>query len=413
MIAMGVNEFDIRSTLNLVYISSTVLLIMLFGSAERVLVSAIKRVIGTVLGAGIGVLLGMGHGAMVKANDPKVVIYTYQILVLIAVVFFIAFLTRLFPAYFDMFLLFGITITVLLFAVDLTISYSRTASVLTAALSATIFTFLFQFTRAEDMIFRDHQEAAALLLDLAEYAVSSEHQEKHEFFKQTHRMRECLASSDISWEAYAIWCKWTCRKPKFNFGSLSEALRPLYYEVFSLYWSHVETPLRPRYAARLYCDSDTDYRRNFKPQIDSILVGIREYKNHIRVILDPQASHYHRRHAVENVLTIIAVRFYLNLERLESSFIENRFACFHNRYQRWNMTEYIETVACVVIELVEYTTKVVSIFITADDADYADLVDRLIILRDRINTVRFEAGEMDVVGIEQQRIGGNGADESV
>jgi hypothetical protein len=241
------------------------------------------------------------------------------------------------------------------------------------------------------MLFRDHREAAILVLELAEYAISSEHQEKHEFFRKTHRMRECLASADTSWEAYCIWRKWTFRKPRYDFGSLSEALRPLYYEVFSLYWSHVETALRPRDPTRLYCDSEQDYRRFFKPQIDVILSGIDEYKEHlVCIVLDPQTSHYDRRHAFEKMLSVGVGRYYRNIRILNKRFVDYRFECFQNRDQRWNMTEYIETVSCVLMELVEYISKIASMFVTVD-SEYADLVDRMLILKSRIG--QFDTSE--------------------
>jgi len=389
IIAATVNEFDIRETLNLVYISSTVLLIMLFGTAERVLVSVMHRVIGTLLGAGVGVLLGYAHGAMVNAGDPRVVIYTYQLLVFICVVFVVAFLTRIFPNYYDLFLLFGITVALLLFTADLTVAYSRTASVLIAAVSSTIFTLLFQYTRAEDMLFRDHREASILLLELTGYAVSSEHQEKREFDHSTHRMRECLSSADKASDAYIIWRRLTFRKPRFDFRSLSDALRPLYYEVFSLYWSHVETALRPRDATRLYCNTESDYRTYFKPYIDSLVMGIHEYKEYITAILELQRSHQERRDAVEKVLTIINEKFHANMAHLNIRFMETRSVCFQNRYQRWNMTEYLVTVTCVLIELIEYTQKIVEFFIV-EDVEYADLLDQLAMMRLHMNELRFE-----------------------
>lgn len=56
LIAVLSNSFDPYGTLNLVWIVTTILLIMTFGSADRILVQAVFRIIGTIVGVGIGAL---------------------------------------------------------------------------------------------------------------------------------------------------------------------------------------------------------------------------------------------------------------------------------------------------------------------------------------------------------------------
>ena len=391
IIAVAINQFDIRTTFNYVYISTTVLLIMLFGSAEKILVLTVHRVVGTLFGVALGVLLAFGHGELVKNGTSHLVLYIYQLVFLVFVIFLIAFLTRIFPRYYDMFLLFAVSVATLIFSADLTVAYSRTFSVLIAAVSAAICTILFQYTRAHHMLFREHREAASNLFDICEYAISSEHREKHEFDKRTHHMRMSLNTADAVWDAYATWYKMTLRTPKYDFASLSEALRPLYYEVFSLYWSHVETNLRPRDATRLYCDTETEYLRLFRPLIQGIVDGVRRYKERVFSVLDPSCDPAKRRESLDVMISIIGGRFYMNLQLMNIRYVENRLVSYSTRIQRWNMTDYMVTVACVIMELIDYTHSVVELFSKVDTvAEYRDQIDRLSVLKSRLNDLRFE-----------------------
>jgi hypothetical protein len=391
IVAVSINQFDVRTTFNYVYISTTVLLIMLFGTAEKILVSTVYRVVGTLFGVGVGILLAFGHGELVKRGANHISLYVYQLVFFIFIVFLVAFLTRLFPHYYDMFLLFAVSVATLIFSADLTVAYSRTLSVLIAAVSAALCTIIFQYTRADHMLFKEHRDAAANLFELCEYAISSEHREKHEFDHRTHQMRMNLNTADMVWDAYETWYRITCRKPKYDFDTLSHALRPLYYEVFSLYWSHVETNLRPRDATRLYCDSDEDYNALFRPLIQGIVDGIRQYRSRVNEVLNPTCTHESRRHHLEFIIGIIGGRFYTNLQLMNIRYLENRLIAYSTRIQRWNMTDYMVTVACVIMELVDYTRSIVELFSKVEPViEYMDQIDRLAVLRNRINELRFE-----------------------
>ena len=400
IIAVAVNEFDVRTTFNYVYISTTVLLIMLFGTAEKILVSTVYRIVGTLVGVSVGVLLAFGHGELVQHNVSHIGLFTFQLVFFIFIVFLVAFVTRVFSRYYDMFLLFAVSVATLIFSPDLTVAYSRTLSVLMAAVSAAFATIIFQYTRADHMLFREHRDAAGNLFELCEYAISSEHREKHEFDHRTHRMRMNLSTADAVWDAYSGWYRLTCRSPKYDFASLSNALRPLYYEVFSLYWSHVETNLRPRDATRLYCDTEADYQRLFRPLIQGIVGGVRQYKQRASAVLDPNCNHDNRREHIEVMIEIIGGRFYMNLELMNIRYVENRLVCYSSRIQRWNMTDYMVTVACVIMELVDYTRSVVELFAKVEPVvEYTDQMDRLAVLKNRINDIRFEAHSIEIASI--------------
>jgi len=391
IIAVSINQFDVRATFNYVYISTTVLLIMLFGTAEKILVSTVYRVIGTLFGVGVGVLLAFGHGELVKRGVNQLSLFIYQVLFFVFVIFLVAFLTRLHPHYYDMFLLFAVSVATLIFSADLTVAYSRTLSVLIAAVSAAICTILFQYTRADHMLFKEHRDAAANLFELCEYAISSEHRDKHEFDHRTHQLRINLNTADLVWDAYESWFKMTCRKPKFDFGSLSHALRPLYYEVFSLYWSHVETNLRPRDASKLYCDTEGDYNHHFRPLVQGIVDGVRQYRLRVDTVLDPSCTHDARRTNLEYIIEIIGGPFYMNLQLMNIRYLANRLTSYSTRTQRWNMTDYMVTVACVIMELVDYTRSIVELFSKVEPImEYMDQIDRLAVLRNRLNELRFE-----------------------
>lgn len=395
LIAILSNSFDRTKTLNLVWVVTTTLLLMTFGSVEKILVQSIFRIVGTVLGIGIGALLAFGHGELVKHGASQVALYSYEISIQVGIVFLVTVLVKLFPRVNDVFVIIGMTIAILLFSPDLAYTKSRTLSVLLAAGSAFACTILFHFTMSEELLFKEHEEAARNLMRLTRLAVSSEHQSKHEFDQSAHQIRASLRSAKTTWIAYLQWRKLTLRPPRYDFGALSDALRPLYYEVFSLYWSHTETNLRPRDAKRLYCDTEVHYRTLFKPLIHRIVKSIVKCSESLEIILHPtRASVLERKDELENLVSVLAIDFLLNLTLINIRYADNRLLCFSTRHQRWNMCDFIITLTCVLMELVEYLRAVVQLFSKEDLFEYGVLTRRIVHLKTRLNQIRFETHSM-------------------
>ena len=400
LIAILSNSFDPNDTLNLVWVVTTIILVMIFGSAERVLVEAMFRILGTFGGVGLGALIAFGHSQMVSSGDSPVALYSYQLSLQVVVVFLVAVCVRLFPRIRDIFIIIALTTAILIFSPDLNFVHSRTLSILLAAASAFIFTLLFQYTLAEEVLFQEHREAAISLFKLSRYAISSEYPAKHEFELLAHTVRESLRSSAVANWAYVQWRKLSCRRVIYDFEALAESLRPLFYEVFSLYWSHVETSLRPRDASRLYCDTEESYHVLFRPLILNIIEGVEKCERSIHVILQhTKTASADRRFEIEDLISVMSTHFYLNLQIMHIRYIDNRLVCFSNRYQRWNMCEYMITLACVLMELVEYIKTITRIFASEEIEGYSDLIERLSVLQDHLNQVRFEADSsiVDVV----------------
>ena len=400
LIGIFSNIFDINGTLNLVWIVTTILLVMTFGSAEKILVQAVFRMVGTVIGVGIGALLAFGHGQMQKNGASAVALYAYQIALQVLIVFVIAAGTKLFPALYDILVIIALTTAILLFSPDLYFTKSRTLSVLLGVGAAFVCTLLFHYTVAEEVLFLEHRSAATNLMLLAEFAVSSEHRAKHEFEQSSQNIRSSLASASAAWTAYAQWRKLTCRKIPYDFEKLSEALRPLHYEVFSLYWSHAATGLRPRDASTLYCDTAADYETLFRPLIRNIIHGIRLFRHCMEIVLQPTSvSVAERRGALVRLIAIVESRFFLNLELFYVRYADNRLVCFSNRQQRWNMCDYMITLACVLMELIEYVKCVTQLFSNEDIDQYRDLLVRLSHLKDRLNELRYEAHSVELADV--------------
>lgn len=385
------NAFDPTNTLNLVWIVTTVLLVMTFGSAEKILVEAIFRILGTVIGVGVGALVAFGHSELVNSGSSTVALYAYQLSLQVAFVFMVAVGVKLFPRFHDVFVIIGLTIAVLLFSPNLVFAKSRTLSVLLATGVAFACTILFHFTMSEELLFLQHEEAATNLMRLTRLAVSSEHKAKHEFDLSAHQIRGSLRSAKDTWSAYVQWRKLTLRSVRYDFGALSESLRPLYYEVFSLYWSHTETNLRPRDAKRLYCDTEADYEILFKPLIRSIVEGVRKCAFSLQIILRPtKVPFMERKEQLEKLVSIMAIDFLLNLTLMNVRYTDNRLLCFSTRNQRWNMCDFMITVSCVLMELVEYFRAVVGLFAHENASEYGRLSQRLVKLKESLNALRFE-----------------------
>jgi hypothetical protein len=391
LIAILSNTFDRTKTLNLVWVVTTVLLIMSFGSAEKILVHAVLRIIGTVVGVGIGALLAFGHGEMVNEGASVTALYSYQIALQIVVVFLTATCVKLFPKLYDVFIVVALTIAILLFSPDLTYTKSRTLSVLLATGAALLCTLVFHYTMAEETLFREHRQAAENLMLLTRLAVSSEYTEKHEFDMSAHHIRASLRSIKTTWLAYVQWHRLTRREVPYDFAALSDSLRPLYYEVFSLYWSHTETNLRPRDARRLYCDTQGDFELLFRPLLRGILGGIATCAASLRSILNPKAvSFLERKEELEKLLSVMAIEFLLNLTLMNVRYTDNRLLCFSTRSQRWNMCEFMMTMSCVLMELVEYFQCIVALFSKEDADEYQRLTLKLTRLKEKLNGLRYE-----------------------
>lgn len=398
LIAVLSNSFDPYGTLNLVWIVTTILLIMTFGSADRILVQAVFRIIGTIVGVGIGALLAFGHGQMVNDGVSSVGLYAYQLSLQVVVILLVAVGVKLFPYLNDVFLIVALTTAILLFSPDLSFAHSRTLSVLLASGAAFLCTFLFHYTLAEELLFQEHRSVAENLLRLTEYAIKTELSAKHEFDLLAHDIRNSLYSMSSAWAAYYQWRKWSFRRVSYNFNQLTDALRPLYYEVFSLYWSSVETALRPRDAALHFCDTEADFEALFRPLIEGIRGGVEKCRKAIPKIIQPTAvAAADRRFEIEDLIGAIAPAFYIDLEILNMRYIDNRLICFSNRYQRWNMCDYLVTLSCVLMELVEYLKVITLVFAKEDLTEYADLVERLTVLKNRINGIRYQTHASDLI----------------
>jgi hypothetical protein len=392
LIAILSNSFDPTDTFNLVWIVTTILLIMIYGSAERIMFEAVFRMVGTIIGVGIGALLAFGEGEMVKNGAQPVAQYSYELSLEVFVVFLVAVTTKLFPMLGDLPFFTGLTVAILIFSPDLRISYQRTLSVLLAVAAAFICTVLFHFTMADELLFHEHRVVASNVLRLTELAISFPADAKREFDSITFTIRKALNSADVAWRAYAKWRQLTLRKPPYDFAFLTEALRPLYYESFSLFWSHTETTLRPSDSRILYCDTEEDYATLFHPLVHNIMQGIRDFRRSLDVVIQPTSvTHDQRANEIHSLVNLIGGTFHLNLELLNARYAENRLACFSSRSQRWCMCDYMLSLACVLMEMVEYLKRVISLFADEDVSRYGEFQTRLTQLKESLNTLKHES----------------------
>ena len=390
LIAILSNSFDPSNTFNLVWILTTVLLVMIVGSAERILVESIFRMIGTLLGVGLGALIAFGHGQMLNHGASSVSLYAYQLSLQVIIIFTVAVLSKAFRVVAEIIYFTGLTATIMVFAPDLAIAYQRILSILLAIGASLLCTVSFHYTMAQELLFKEHKTVAANVLQLTEFAIISELSEKHDFDQSASIIRASLISSSVVWGAYRKWRFLTLRKPIYDFAAVTQALRPLYYEVFSLYWSHIETTLRPGDARILYCDTEGDYEVLFKPLVHSIIEGVREVKACLAEIIEPYGiTNAFRRSVFHRLTNIIVSSFFLNLELLNMRYIDNRLLCYSSRSQRWNMCDYMISLTCVLMELTEYLKQLVLLFAKEDIAHYEDIVIRLSHLKDQLNTLKY------------------------
>lgn len=392
MLAILSNSFDPRDTFNLVWIVTTILLVMVVGSAERILVEAVFRMIGTVLGVGLGALIALGHNRMLKQGASVTALHAYQLGIAVAIVFLVSAFSKLYPSLSSILFFTGLTAAILIFSPDPAITYQRTLSVLLAVGAALTCTILFHYTVADELLFRDHRVVADKVLQLTEFAVSSQLSEKADFDQAAALIRTSLSSASVVWEAYDKWRRLTLRKPAFDFASVTHALRPLYYETFSLFWSHIETSLRPGDARILYCDTEEDYEVLFRPMVHCILQGIHEVRAILVEVLDSSAIAPDRRRAKLRRLTeIIGANFVINLQIMNMRYVDNRLLCYSHRSQRWRMCDYLLSLACVLMELTEYLKCVVMLFEKEDLQHYQDILPRFTLLKDQLNTFKYSS----------------------
>lgn len=392
LIAILSNSFDPSNTFNLVWIVTTVLLIMIYGTAERVLVEAVFRMVGTTVGVGVGALLAFGEGEMEIRGGGGVAQYSYELSLQVVIVFLVAIVSRLFPALGNIPFFAGLTAAILIFSPDLAISYQRTLSVLLAVAVCLLCTIVFHYTMADELLFKEHRIVASHVLKVTEWAISFKFAAKDEFDRSTSLIRTALAEADIVWEAYVQWRRFTLRKPLYDFKYLTEALRPLYYESYSIYWRHAETALRPSDSQVLYCDSETDFETLFRPLITNIAFAVRDFREMLEVLIQPtRISPRVRCLAIERLIEDIGHSMFLNLELLSMRYVDNRLTCFSTRTQRWCMCDYMISLACVLMELIEYVKRIVSFFSSEDISRYQDYQTRLSHLKERLNTLKYES----------------------
>jgi hypothetical protein len=277
------------------------------------------------------------------------------------------------------------------FTSDWSTVWSRAASIALATFFCVFFTALFYFTAAADFLFKEHRTLMDLMMRICRQSVCLMSLDTHDLNSISRHIRSSLSAADSVYIAYTRWRRFTCRKIEFDFSLLSDSFRPLYYETFSIYWSHVETGRRSSDAIRMYCDLNSEYcvifeqiRRNMTDDLDG-LVGVfhslltRKKNDNLETIF--------------NTLTRTLSHLSEEFTFLCANYIVHRHTCFSSHKQRWNTADYLVNLSTVLMELCSYSKAIVIVAAKADTELVRRTVNTINRIDDHILQQRFEPWE--------------------
>lgn len=389
IIAIAVNSADAWQTLDEVWIATTVIRMMVFGTAEEVFVQTFYKTGGLAVGIAIGGFFGYLHSIMISNGISTVGSTAFQLGVESAIVFTCAVLFAIFPSLHEFLLVVSLGAATLVFTSDWTTVWSRAASIGLAAFFCVFFTALFYFTAAADFLFKEHRKAMKLMMRMCRQSVCLTSLDKHELDSINHHIRSSLSASDSVSIAYKRWRRFTFRKIEYNFNLLSESFRPLYYETFSIYWSHVETARRSPDATRMYCDLGNEYcviferiRKNMTDDLDGLISVFNSLL--VRTRGDENLE------TIFNTLTTTLSHLSSEFTSLCTNYITHRDTCFSSHKQRWNTADYLVNLSTVLMELCSYSKAIVIVAAKGDTELVRRTVNTINRIDDHILQQRFE-----------------------
>ena len=349
-------------------------IVMEFGSTERFYVRSLLRVVGTVIGAcvgfglgAIGILIG---DDMVGWNVVQLQAYRLGMVAIFGLVTFVG--MKIYADNGHGFMMFGVTLFSVLFTVTWTSALTAMLSALAGVIVSIITILLFQFPKTDRMLAETHRKAAENLFTLTRMSVEADPRTIEDFDDCAVQVRKALQSTSASFEVYAQWRRWTRRKVKHNFDSLSTATRPLFYVAYSMYWNLVQSPTASQSGGVFFfCNNPTQYDKYFRTprmMVEGSLMSIQASLTRI-LVRDPKDPCGPQQHMEMIVMRHLWHGCMRNIHILKEQYIAHREECFATFGQHWSVCDYLHQLISLTMAIAAYVHAIAEIFMP-DMAEY-------------------------------------------
>ena len=377
LVDRSIFNFDSPFDLKASSVLSAILLVMDMGSAEKFYVSTSYRMIGTLAGMCVGLLLALAEGAIISGykdhrkwhqEDWKIIVYRTSVLV--PLIFASTLVMKRWSKIAYPVVVFAVQTPSVLFKKDMADAVSSIVSTVVALSFAALSIVVFDNMSTESIISESNYKAVEGVLSVMELSMKADHAKSDEFRKYSEQVHKFISQAESAAATYSDWRKVTCRKLDKDYSGLTKPLKALFYQAYSLFWSHAESFKATEYdAAILFCESDEIYRRFFKESVEEVIAAIRETRERFDKFL---IRKYHT--SEETFATFLGIvdgllwdRLYVAQDQIRATYLDKRMECFPTFAQRWNMTHYMRQLCLMSLALLEYVKALAEIFL--EDVD--------------------------------------------
>ena len=385
--ALIVTQHDILTLDPSSVIFVTVLLVDV-RTSESLYVTAILRIIGTVMGIIAGAGTSFVSNALARSDVSYWGIHSFQLVCMAVLVFFPLVIAQEYRRYSYMSTIFIYTVSALIFSGTTNNQTIATiTTVVGGALIAGVVVRIFNYESAETTLLRDHRQLLGNVMTLVRISIRANPSYKQDYFRILEETKSSFALNIDNIQNYERWMRWTRQKIQIRFDDLAQALRPLYHEAASLYWSLTRDRILrlddgpasdPRH---LYCKTSEDYFDNFHgivTQLIKAIDGIQEKLDKLfsahRVHLVAKLAQWNSKRADRStekhipasehlnlILNDDVICFFKCLARLKRHYFALKSSIFPNFSQQWLMSDYMYQLSLVLTELLDYLQVVIEI----------------------------------------------------
>lgn len=362
----------------------TVLLVDLSVS-ESFYVTAVFRVIGTLLGVSAGAAVSFLSNFIIDETVSSYGLHSFQLSCLAVLIFVPLMIQKAYPRYSYTCIIFIYTVTSLIFSgTTNAITFATIVAVVGGIIIATVIMRMFNYESAEKTLLRDHRQLLSHVLSMVRYAIHANNTFKEDYFKILEDSKSAFSQNVENITNYERWMRWTRRKSPFDFISLTKALRPLYHQSASLFWSLCRDRVLalglPTYdAMHLYCDTSEIYFDNFHELVVEMSNAADTLEGKLSSILHQSPSsllgkiketlHKGNRESVSHPpLASVVISSLLKedievmiraIVRMKGRYFTLKASAHRTFSQQWLMSDYIYQLSLVIIELLDYLAVVV------------------------------------------------------
>ena len=377
----------------------TTLMVMDMASAEKFYLKIFFRTIGTVGGVALGLwysVLESHVAATYKASAKERhaddwILVAFRIALLVPTIFICGVLGKIRPVYAYPLVVFAVQVPGGLFAKSVRDATGIALSSICAVLVAVFSIVIFENFNAESLLMETSNKAIQGVLTIFSLAAHAEAQNLDPFVESAEKVHKAINAAESSIATYHEWRAVTWREVEHDFTGIVKALKPLFYQSYSLFWTNTASFNAQDYRADiLFCDSPELFNQHFKSLVEEIQIAVNGIKHQLEVFF---ATQFRQPLEVEAMLEAVIHSFLWNglvsiQDHLRAQYIEHRSKTHTSFAQRWNMADYLRQFSLMTLALVEYVRALTLLFLIHEEDMQTKLLHQIDDLSDALDQMR-------------------------